>query len=660
MPVETRNKGRAVSSIAPSDSASQPPKPFIRQDNSTNSSRESLVESDRYDNWFVAKPFLESFEQETVPLDQTDADNAAYKPQSCQRTELCRSIPDLNRRRQKIRAIGYRVYNWPRPPSLERFYPKQTAYDTYKTEFALLDDCIEFKPTHMLKNNAENRGENICMVVKYNHTKHTALRTVLKKLKNQIVKIDKKTDSSLLKDLRISWPGVPEFPDSSPNALYSKYQWEVATCIYRDVIERFLAYTFNYQKTAAGKQEEIDLVGSAMNDVCDDPLPAIQEDYESGNQTIGPEETSQGPSASMLFTPGTYGATQASQYSLREPPPLTKEAVEQLTRKERRKDTRVSIGGAQYYPAEESTIAPWESPLATRARAMEHRVGRTSGSLIAPMPYPLDARGRAITNAPETTSSRIGIAHQAEPRTTWKDQEEADDRGGPRRHSPPHIPTLTESVYGGSSRPYGFSISGGPSGSSRPPAPPPGGNEGVGSPPSGLSRPPAPPPGGAPFPQPGGGAPPPPPPQGGGGGGGPPPGPGGPAVQPGRRRRSGPPLLPPPLPAPPALQAAPQVSSRPQEIHFDWKIKTSDVVKPWSGKSDELPDYVLDLNILASQSPTIYNQLGQQVALRFTGIAKDWFNSLSPEACIYLTDNWGNMRDELLRVFLTRAWTDRT
>src|SRR2546421_12128032 len=50
-----KGKAKAGSSIGPDDSASQVP--FNRQSNSTNSSRESLVGSDQYENWTNAKPY---------------------------------------------------------------------------------------------------------------------------------------------------------------------------------------------------------------------------------------------------------------------------------------------------------------------------------------------------------------------------------------------------------------------------------------------------------------------------------------------------------------------------------------------------------------------------------------------------------------------------
>src|SRR5215211_6254878 len=304
------------------------------------------------------------------------------------------------------------------------------------------------------------------------------------------------------------------------------------------------------------------------------------------------------------------------------------------------------------------------SPLMSRSQARDRQVGRVSGNLAAPMPFNTDATGRATSDIFSTVPSR----------STWTEQEKSDALGGPRRHSPPHIPTPLPfgglgTAFAGSGgyrpvQPATPAVSSKPSGSGPPPPPPPGPNGGGGGRPSqGSQGPSAPPPtGGPPAPQPGGVGGPPGPPGGGGsggGGGGGPQGPGGPGIPPGRRGRRG--VNPPPPPGPgPPVQVPPQAPGRPQGIHFDQKIKTSDIVKAWAGKADELPDYILDMNILASQSPTIYNQLGQQVALQFTSLAKDWFNSLHADTRLDLIDNWGNMRDELIRVFLTRAWTDRT
>src|SRR5436190_24341417 len=89
-----KGKGKDESSVGPNDSASQVP--FNRQENSTNSSRESLVGSEQYEKWPNAKPYLESFEVELDAMDPGDITKNTYTPQSCQRIALCRSIPELN------------------------------------------------------------------------------------------------------------------------------------------------------------------------------------------------------------------------------------------------------------------------------------------------------------------------------------------------------------------------------------------------------------------------------------------------------------------------------------------------------------------------------------------------------------------------------------
>ena len=95
MPAETRKaKKSKVSTLVPSDSASQAP--FKCQDNSEESDHSELVKSVNYENWPIAKPYLESMTQELVALDQADICTSTYTPQSCQRTGLCQKVPNLN------------------------------------------------------------------------------------------------------------------------------------------------------------------------------------------------------------------------------------------------------------------------------------------------------------------------------------------------------------------------------------------------------------------------------------------------------------------------------------------------------------------------------------------------------------------------------------
>src|SRR3989440_5833300 len=320
------------------------------------------------------------------------------------------------------------------------------------------------------------------------------------------------------------WPVVPDFPGASANAYYSKFQWEVATCMYRDIVERFLTFTVMYQKTVNKKSEDFDGIGSAMEEVREDPLPSVYEDVDTV-QYDKEVEVSQLPSHSELFTPGTAGARQAGDYRLRDPPPaLTREAVQRM---EPLGSRRISFGGNQYYPPDDSTTMA--SPLISRSQARSRQVGRVSGNLSAPMPFETDQTGRATSDVFSFIPSR----------TTWTEQEKSDAQGGPRRHSPLHIPIPlgagTSFAGSGTYRlPRQTILAGGsqPSGSVPHPPPPPGpnGGGGGGGPPQGSQGPPAPlPTGGPPAPQPGGVRGPPGPPGGGGGG---PQGPGRPGIPP--------------------------------------------------------------------------------------------------------------------------------
>src|SRR3989440_7719950 len=89
---------------------------------------------------------------------------------------------------------------------------------------------------------------------------------------------------------------------------------------------------------------------------------------------------------------------------------------------------RISFGGNQYYPPDDSTTMA--SPLISRSQARSQQVGRVSGNLSAPMPFETDATGQATSD----------ILLFVQSRTTWMEQEKFDALGGLRRHSPPHIP----------------------------------------------------------------------------------------------------------------------------------------------------------------------------------------------------------------------------
>src|SRR6185295_9260223 len=187
MPATTRygKQKDKTSTLAPSDSASQAT--FTCQSRSTDSSRESLVKSENFDNWHTAKPFLEGNAHVLEDLQQTDIDSFKYTPQSCARTLTCRRISDLNSRRKKIRKLGYRLYNWPRPSTRHRQYPSTEVYEGFKTEFAQLDACVEFSPTHTLKHVDDDEKETVIGVIhQFNVMPSSTLHKTLKALRNRV------------------------------------------------------------------------------------------------------------------------------------------------------------------------------------------------------------------------------------------------------------------------------------------------------------------------------------------------------------------------------------------------------------------------------------------------------------------------------------------
>ncbi|KAB5587505.1 hypothetical protein CTheo_9056 [Ceratobasidium theobromae] len=133
-----------------------------------------------------------------------------------------------------------------------------------------------------------------------------------------------------------------------------------------------------------------------------------------------------------------------------------------------------------------------------------------------------------------------------------------------------------------------------------------------------------------------------------------------------RRRRNqqapGVPVVPAaPVPGPvaqpaavPALQVAPV-----RPVHFDNRLKAGDVVKEWDGNPDTLSDWVISMNILSNRSQEIWNQLGEQVALRLTGSAKEWFESQSFRRQGLMVENWYTMRAAICDFFMNPHWLNR-
>src|SRR6266516_970204 len=88
---------------------------------------------------------------------------------------------------------------------------------------------------------------------------------------------------------------------------------------------------------------------------------------------------------------------------------------------------RISFGGNQYYPPDDSMSMA--SPLISRSQARSRQVGRVSGNLSAPMPFETDETGRATSDVFSLVPTQ----------PTWTEQEQYDAPGPPPRHRPPNI-----------------------------------------------------------------------------------------------------------------------------------------------------------------------------------------------------------------------------
>ena len=146
-------------------------------------------------------------------------------------------------------------------------YPTQEVYDAYPNEFALLDLICEFSPQHMLKYASDKK--NIDMVMKFDYHKYSNWSLVVRKLKTTLVKKDdpNQDDSPKLYELRKNWPLIPEFPDCKANSLFSKFQFEVAACMFRDQAKRYMAYMFYFQQVLKDENAICTLDSSTLSDV---------------------------------------------------------------------------------------------------------------------------------------------------------------------------------------------------------------------------------------------------------------------------------------------------------------------------------------------------------------------------------------------------------
>ncbi|THH16803.1 hypothetical protein EUX98_g9240, partial [Antrodiella citrinella] len=96
-----------------------------------------------------------------------------------------------------------------------------------------------------------------------------------------------------------------------------------------------------------------------------------------------------------------------------------------------------------------------------------------------------------------------------------------------------------------------------------------------------------------------------------------------------------------------------------QEAHFDHKLKI-DIVPTWDGNSDKLATWISRVNTISKKSKTVCRQLGTIVPQRLTGDAETWYYSLTDSEREDCERGWDNMRAQIGRFHMNRAWIEKT
>jgi hypothetical protein len=141
-----------------------------------------------------------------------------------------------------------------------------------------------------------------------------------------------------------------------------------------------------------------------------------------------------------------------------------------------------------------------------------------------------------------------------------------------------------------------------------------------------------------------------------------------PAGPPGPQGPPGPPPGPNPPPGPPGANPPAQppvqpivpipVQARNTELHFDTRLKMSDIPE-WDSNPDTLADWVIGINNLSNRSTAIFNGLGKVIPLRLTGRAKDWYDTQPRRYHEQITQDWHTMRIAISEFFMNRPWLDK-
>jgi hypothetical protein len=107
----------------------------------------------------------------------------------------------------------------------------------------------------------------------------------------------------------------------------------------------------------------------------------------------------------------------------------------------------------------------------------------------------------------------------------------------------------------------------------------------------------------------------------------------------------------------------PQQPCQPQNpvddgFKFDKKLKISDV-PTWDGNTDNILDWLDEVNHMSYQNQRIHNDLSMMVPLHLEGTAKNWFHTLDPRIQNQIQRSWGEFKLALTTYFMNQQWFDR-
>ncbi|QRW06065.1 Retrovirus-related Pol polyprotein from transposon [Ceratobasidium sp. AG-Ba] len=416
-----------------------------------------------------------------------------------------------------------------------------------------------------------------------------------------------------VRELRAQLPPLPEFPDLEPNSLFTKFQFELAMVMFRDEVERYIAHVcyVNKFKEALGPTFMQSPTRTSMeipNDFGKDlPLSSAVKSKDKGKNKA--DET---PVARSSTTPVPVPATPGSAFHQE-----------------------------QQSFVEQSDTDPYRNITRRGAR----KSGRVSGPLETPFRPKAQPLGYELPTLEEFTDD---------------DDDDDDEQLTPKTYVPKHLrakvgrSSMLSDLFQGPS--FGAAATPNPTATINP----------LGAVQS-IQPVTVPSAGTGPMISSGGAQPPDDDPDTSDDEGGRDPNPRTPSRHRGRRPRQ--PLPPPsnpvqgPTPIPtttqPVVTTVTQQATNGRGVYFDNRIKIADVVEKWDGDPDTLASWIWSVNIVANRGFEVWNQLGQQIPLRLTGRAKDWFESQSKRYQAFMMQDWQNMRAGICDYFMNRTWLDK-